>query len=463
MGRAYYNENDPGAAEWLRELERAGLIAPGVVDERDIRDVTPNDLVGFSQCHFFAGIGVWSYALRLAGWPDDRPVWTGSCPCQPFSAAGRRTGFADERHLWPAWFWLISQSRPDVVFGEQVASSDGDAWLDLVSSDLEGAGYACGPLVLPAAGVGAPHGRHRLFFVADSEGERRHRREDTARSRRRGCAEDVRDPRLMGDPHRQGRQGRQGERGDDGTQLTPAQRAGGEPRGLADAKGFEGPVHEGLRPIRLRAADLGGRVPTRGFWADADWIYCRDGNYRPVEPGTFPLAHGAPARVGYVCAPCLEGSAQGANDEDLSSLRQVPGASDRRLSPEVLLPGLPVEESGQGAGHFGGRPMAGAAYVSESHLRKVRSDRGESSSSHGRQSQKQRAREHRDTLPEVPHSGASGCERCGALRPLYEVKIMGNRIPRLRGYGNAINAEAAAAFIRAYQAMTAPNQHERTE
>lgn len=104
---AYYNEIDPYAAQWLRNLIEAGEIAPGYVDERSIEDVTPGDLRGFTQHHFFAGIGVWSYALRKAGWPDDKPIWTGSCPCQPFSAAGKGKGVDDERHLWPAFFWLI--------------------------------------------------------------------------------------------------------------------------------------------------------------------------------------------------------------------------------------------------------------------------------------------------------------------------------------------------------------------
>ena len=166
---AYYNEIDPFSAQWLRNLIAGGLIAPGEVDERSIEDVQPGDLVGFTQCHFFAGVGVWSYALRSAGWPDDRPDWTGSCPCQPFSAAGKRKGTADERHLWPAWFHLIEQCRPSVIFGEQVASGDGMSWLDLVQADLEGLGYACGPVVTPAAGYGAPHQRHRLYFVADAE------------------------------------------------------------------------------------------------------------------------------------------------------------------------------------------------------------------------------------------------------------------------------------------------------
>ena len=165
---AYYNEIDPFAAAWLQELIKAGAIAPGEVDTRSIEDVTADDLRGFTQCHFFAGIGVWSYALRCAGWPDDRPVWTGSCPCQPFSSAGKRGGTADERHLWPAWFHLIEICRPATVFGEQVASKDGLAWLDLVHADLEGQGYAVGCLDLCAAGFGAPHIRQRLYFVADS-------------------------------------------------------------------------------------------------------------------------------------------------------------------------------------------------------------------------------------------------------------------------------------------------------
>lgn len=234
----YYNEIDPFAATWLRELIKAGAIAPGDVDERSIEDVVPADLEGYTQCHWFAGVGVWSYALRRAGWPDERPVWTGSCPCQPFSAAGKRTGTADERHLWPAFFHLISQCRPVTVFGEQVASPDGLMWFDIVSSDMEGAGYACGAVDICAAGVGAPHIRQRLYWVAQSVRER----------------------------------------------------SGGRSNG--DTSGLCGKVQaEG------RGASC-GTLSADSFWRDADWLRCRDGRWRPVEPGTFPLADGITNRVG---------------------------------------------------------------------------------------------------------------------------------------------------------------------
>lgn len=166
---AYYNEIDPHAAQHLRNLIDAGHIAPGVVDTRSIEDVTPNDLIGFNQCHFFAGIGGWSLALRRAGWPDSRPAWTASCPCQPFSQAGKGLGFADERHLWPSAHWLVGQRRPVVVFGEQSGSADANDWIDLVQADVKALGYAFGATAFPSASVGAPHQRDRAYWVADAD------------------------------------------------------------------------------------------------------------------------------------------------------------------------------------------------------------------------------------------------------------------------------------------------------
>jgi site-specific DNA-cytosine methylase len=162
----YYNDNDSFSVKWLKALIAEGLIPKGDVDDRSITEIKPNELDGYTQCHFFAGIGGWPYALRLSGWPEDRPVWTGSCPCQPFSVAGQGKGIEDERHLWPAFRWLIAQKRPATIFGEQVASSDGREWLSGVRLDLETMGYEVGAADLCAAGVGAPHIRQRLFWVA---------------------------------------------------------------------------------------------------------------------------------------------------------------------------------------------------------------------------------------------------------------------------------------------------------
>src|SRR3990167_3309321 len=266
--QAYYNEIDPQAAQWLRNLISEGLIAPGEVDQRSIEDVRPSDLNGFIQGHFFAGIGVWSYALRNSGWPDDRPAWTGSCPCQPFSAAGAGAGFADERHLWPAWYHLISQCKPSVVFGEQVETAIKHAWLDLVQAHLERSGYAVGAVGLPAAGVGAPHIRQRVSCVADSDSER------FTKSAGQGLhhEEHYTKPRsIMGDALSEG------------------------------LEGHAGDVTNGNRPGRYDEAATGSTAPpgcTNGYWKDADWLPFRDGKVRPVEPGTFPMVDGSPSIVG---------------------------------------------------------------------------------------------------------------------------------------------------------------------
>ncbi|MES4680569.1 DNA cytosine methyltransferase [Klebsiella pneumoniae] len=306
---AYYNEIDPFAAQWLRNLIAAGHIAPGEVDERSIEDVTPDDLRGFTQCHFFAGIGVWSHSLRLAGWPDDRPVWTGSCPCQPFSAAGKGDGFADERHLWPHFFHLISERRPQHVFGEQVAAGNANTWFDLVQADLEGMGYAFGLVPFTSAGIGAPHIRERAYWVANAYSVVSDRRGNLRAPGRDEYSDSGDDVRLADSNHdrqqpgcrtgssrecaKQGNNiGRGGQNGGLGNSNVARLEGLGGNDGAAGRERATGPA--AASGLHLRALEV------NGFWRDADWLFCRDGKWRPVEPGLEPLVDGASARMGRV-------------------------------------------------------------------------------------------------------------------------------------------------------------------
>jgi len=354
----YYNEFDPKAAAWLRELIARGHIPEGFVDTRSIAEVSPKDLHDYEQCHFFAGIGGWPLALQLAGW--DRPVWTGSCPCQPFSIAGAGRGTADERHLWPQFARLIAKCQPPVVFGEQVASKAGREWLAGVRADLEGMAYAVGAADLCAAGVGAPHIRQRLFWAADTyspglEGRRLPELRERAGERaaraggdvggvevadgsgRQGhvllvpslpprpskaggvgiadsAGRDSGEPAAKGSRHRSSSEPTGGarrveyapgdgriERGSESGGRSPS--GGREPRGVEESgpqlqgRGLRGPG-EGASEADERPPDQSGGSSGASFWSNYELIPCRDGKVRRIEPGTFPLAHGVPGRVG---------------------------------------------------------------------------------------------------------------------------------------------------------------------
>ncbi|MBX4530654.1 DNA cytosine methyltransferase [Klebsiella pneumoniae] len=308
---AYYNEVDPHAVQHLRNLIDAGHIAPGVVDTRSIEDVTPNDIKGFNQCHFFAGIGGWSLALRCAGWSDSRPVWTASCPCQPFSPAGKGLGFADERHLWPSAHWLVGQRRPVVVFGEQSGSADANDWIDLVQADVEALGYAFGAVAFPSASVGAPHQRDRTYWVADAD---RQQWEGRGEFQPPGGGKPSDSGVISGVAHTDGN-GR--ERRLSGRTDPQREAIDGQARCGCAACGLAHTNHE-QRPLALSArsyADASRQWnkdseavagcscimqpgPVNSIWRDADWLHCQDGKWRPVRPGSFPLADGVPGRVG---------------------------------------------------------------------------------------------------------------------------------------------------------------------
>ena len=306
--RAYYNENDPYAAEWLRNLIARNLIAPGDVDDRSIIDVSADDLRGYTQCHFFAGIGGWSSALRLAGWPDDRPVWTGSCPCQPFSTAGKQRGAEDERHLWPAFFRLIRECRPAAVFGEQVAGAAGLAWLDHVCADLESEGYAAAAADLPACSVGAPHRRQRLFWVADADG-RHAGNGDIQRGRLDGLsarggggdgpASNAQRPEVtVADADCAGSLLRKCNSEPETWRQTVLSRNDADGCGAICGMGDANYARSERRcdDAREHASQLAARPASP--WRDLEWLACSDGKARPTQPGLQPLAHGIPGRVG---------------------------------------------------------------------------------------------------------------------------------------------------------------------
>lgn len=441
---AYYNEIDKTAAAWLRELIKGGHIAEGEVDERDIRDVAPEELRGFTQHHFFAGIGVWSYALRRAGWSDDRPVWTGSCPCQPFSSAGKKTGTSDERHLWPDWFWLIDQCRPDVVFGEQVASRDGLAWFDIVSHDLEARAYTVGAVNLPACGVGAPHIRQRTYWMAYADGA----------GSQVGSLDRVR-------RESEGQRSR-------GIQF---ERLGSVGR-LVDADGqrLEILSEQQARPEHEAAERTG---PVNGFWGNAEWVYCADEKWRAVEPIAQQMADGSSESLGRLCFDRFQRIKEEIEiaighevdaGETLSDLYQTlsteaiqrwkTGRLSGVLESPILLAFL-CQFADQGWDFEESLPCSGPKVTKEI-LRCLRGEIQAARSSHQRGLARQSAGKYPDLMRVLSSILARHAQEAwGDTFDRYAQDgfplIVGGkyRVSRLRGYGNGIVAPAAAAFIAA--------------
>jgi DNA (cytosine-5)-methyltransferase 1 len=312
---AYYNEFNPHAAHMLRQLIRDGLIAPGDVDERPIQEVTADDLRKYTQCHFFAGIGGWSVALRMAGCDDSRSVWTGSCPCQPFSSAGKQKGKEDERHLWPVWFRLIRESKPPIVFGEQVSAAIRHGWWDDVADDLEGEGYTTRAEIRPASGVGRPHKRDRLWFVgyaehdgqsagqvAGSEGQAiQHNTQGTDSASEltgAGAAEHVADAELRGCECEQEQQRSRIQRPMDGKAESWEPTGSHRTSDVADSERF-GQQRQGAlgKPVHTEAGDERQASESFDDSAGVQWLLCPDGKSRPVKHGVRLLVDGLQHRA----------------------------------------------------------------------------------------------------------------------------------------------------------------------
>lgn len=306
----YYNEWDKYAVAWLRNLIAEKLLPPGEVDDRSIADVSPTDIAGYTQCHFFAGIGGWSLAFKLAGWPDNRPAWSGSLPCQPYSVAGKQLGHDDERDLWHHQLRLINALRPVVFVGEQVAAAISKDWLDRMFFDLSSLGYACDGAVIPACAVNAPHRRDRIFAIAELgggaldhgigaglegfawDGSTTEGWSQPDRSAATACRGSMLADSDIGT-------GRQGYSIDARSNHGSGAHVGTGPHG--SSAGSSGIVADGnlisaSEERSTRSRELGR---TGGdSWACDSWIIGHDGKARRVEPGIRLLAHGVPARVG---------------------------------------------------------------------------------------------------------------------------------------------------------------------
>jgi DNA (cytosine-5)-methyltransferase 1 len=206
-------------------------------------------------------------------------------------------GRNDPRHLWPAFRRLINRCSPSVVFGEQVASAGGRKWLAGVFANLETMGYAAAGADLCAAGVGAPHIRQRLYWVADAAGERGDwcKLDGNETGRRLAANSST----ASGVADAAGESGAQQldqsrERSRRGPTTHDAAECAG-PCGVGNTNGAGlgeqcGPV---TIPQELATVELRGNA-----WDSFDILLCTDGKARRVESGTFPLADGFPGRVG---------------------------------------------------------------------------------------------------------------------------------------------------------------------
>ena len=454
MARVYFNENDQFAARWI------GNIYPqATVDKRSISDVQGSDTNGFDRCHFFGGIAGWEYALQLAGWPEGRQVWTGSCPCQPFSICGKGEGEKDKRHLWPEFLRLIQEQRPPVVFGEQVASPDGRKWLAGVRADLESVGYAVGAADLCAAGVGAPHIRQRLYWVAHRDSGRL--KECDAQIWRSRIADQNGTPSGMGNAPEQSRER--------------------QPGGISRAEEKVGSQWKLDGNLHLGSEHAGSGLgqwsrQTDSFWGTADWIFCRDGKWRRVsspESGVLSMVDGLSGEMGDLSPSQIAEIERGVTD-CANKTKSGPGKVLRNVWKEAFQEAVQWRTGGnvlvqeatvllallrklkdQGWKFAEGVPRSGEE-AEEIGMRVLRGREETSGSSPRPRLDEQFSREFADTLHVLSSLLARHADQAwrqihspyaGHAWPLGGDRV--SRVGSIRGYGNSIVPQLAAKFIQA--------------
>lgn len=219
----------------------------------------------------------------------------GGFPCQPFSVAGEQKGKADDRHLWPQMCRVIALARPTWVIGENVAGLIAMA-LDDVLADLEGLGYTARTFVIPAAAVGAPHRRDRLWIVATNadgselrEQSGRRDGQDREGPLQPGHAGETRDAANANSDQHEGR--------------TPANERATTAQLLADAAALQRrAIERDESNGALRGAeDVGnaygeGRLQPGGA-VSSEWRRPSDAGWWSTEPDVGRVAYGVPRRV----------------------------------------------------------------------------------------------------------------------------------------------------------------------
>lgn len=283
----YYNEFDPEIAEWLQNLIKKGVLPDGEVDTRSIVDVKPEEIVGFTHYHFFAGIGGWALAAKYANFSQNTPLVTGSAPCQPFSVAGKKKGENDERHLWSELFRIYKDlqvlngwDRRSLIVGEQVDSKLALSWLDGVFNDLQSINHTTGAASLSGQAVNSPQIRQRIYWfgkktLADSvcfgcDGEQ----DNTQQEQEQRIALEWTSSSFKSDTTMEH------------SYVSRLERLSGH--------GDNDRGAEPNRPVTASNICAGTHGTFPNPWLDSPYIQCYDANYRRAEPRIPLLADGLP-------------------------------------------------------------------------------------------------------------------------------------------------------------------------